>query len=177
MKYQDLSRRDVLAKEKKYNISYRCTSPRKGGPVYRKVFFSDDYIAECGWNKGDRIRVVYSPEQNALGFKMVTFREEDGFVRALTKAKNSRDHYIKLVGDFEVLPFIDDRIELKELDVRQDGFSFASLPATEEDSTSESADSGMENIYDRLHAVEPVDGDDDEYDLDDELDALDALGR
>lgn len=203
MKYHDLSRRDVMAKAKKLDISYRCTVPRNGDPVYRKVFFSDDYVTERGWTKEDRIRVVYSPGEHALGFKMVTYDSEAGLVRSLTKTKKTRDHYITLTGEFDPLPFITgERVELKELDMREDGFTFARFPGEakeleidngselvdsvpEKDSSSSeqeaSADTDEgENVYDQLNAVEPIRNNDaveSDYDDDAVLDGLDQLGR
>jgi hypothetical protein len=128
MKYSNPVRKDAINKGYNYNVSYRSYTPRKGGSACRLIYFSSSYMHSRGWEKGDRIKIVFCDDITAVGFKRVQSHEESDTVRSLTQDNSAtKACHLKMVGDYN-FPFIRERVELKILDDQTDGFTFAAPP-------------------------------------------------
>jgi len=136
MIYSDPVRKDARNRGYNYNVSYKSYTPRKGGSACRLIYFSSSYMHSRGWQKGDRIKIVFGKDVTAVGFKRVEPHEESGTVRSLTQDNAStKACHLKMVGDFN-FPFIRERVELKILDDQTDGFTFA-VPSGHDGETSQ----------------------------------------
>jgi len=165
--FTHLYRKDTTAKSQPTSISYKCTMPRNGGAVYRTIFFSDSFVEENGWKKGDRIYVGYCPEKHALGIRKVAHGEEEGLVRSLTKNHNSTCHHLKAVGEYS-LPIIEERTELRVLEDRVEGHIVAYFPSKEV------VDEASDNL---IEVVEPIIEDDSEEESDDSEEVEDVYSE